>query len=205
MDSGKAGEAAPLRKRLHRREVEHGVRFITFSCQRRLPLLKNPKIADLFADSLARARRRHGFELYAWVAMPEHVHLLVRKPDDAPLAPGLASLKQGVAQSVLTRWSRLHAPILDELRAGDGGARFWQAGGGFDRNIRNDSEFSRAVRYIHENPVKRGLVEQPDGWAWSSVRWWMGVRGGEIECDPPRGRGWETWEGFVEPRPQERP
>ncbi len=66
-------------------------------------------------------------------------------------------------------------------------ARFWQHGGGFDRAQRDMDEFVRTVKYIHRNPVERGLVTRPEDWRWSSLRWWMGRREGEAECDPPPG------------------
>jgi hypothetical protein len=67
------------------------------------------------------------------------------------------------------------------------------------RSVRDETEFSKAVKYIHRNSVERGLVEQPHEWRWSSVRWWMGDRFGEIECDPPPGYAgsWAARRGFT--------
>jgi putative transposase len=182
---------------MRRREVPGGVRFITFSCHRRLPLLGHAAIRDVFAEALAPARERHAFELFAWVVMLEHVHLLVRP--HARLDEALRSLKTSVAKRVLSRWRELRAPILERIRTSDGALRFWQKGGGFDRNVRDEDEFCREVCYIHRNPVERGLVARPEDWTWSSVRWWMGERGGEIDCDPPPGdpRSWAMWKGYV--------
>jgi len=189
----------PVRKRLRRREIPGGVRFITFSCHRRLPLLAHPAIRDLFARELDAARLVHGFELFAWVVMPEHVHLLVRPRRGAPLAAALRSMKTAVAKQVVARWRELRAGTLHEIRTDRGGARFWQKGGGFDRNVRDEAEFCREVRYTHRNPVERGLAARPEDWAWSSVRWWMGQRDGDVECDSPPGdpRSWAAWRGYI--------
>lgn len=162
--------AQPHRKRLHRREVDRQSRFITFSCEQRLPLLQYPAIADLLVSALARMRSEFNLSLYAWVVMPEHVHLLVRPGADRSLTPALRSLKTSVARQVLFRWKTLDAPILEQLKT-ESGHRFWLKGGGFDRNIRDDAEFRRTVRYIHRNPVERGLVGEPEKWRWSSVLW----------------------------------
>ncbi|HEX2836905.1 MAG TPA: transposase [Phycisphaerales bacterium] len=188
-----------IRKRMRRWEVPGDIRFITFSCQRRLPLLGNPAIRDVFAQSLDAARRRHGFSLYAWVVMPEHVHLLVRPRPDHRLDAVLRGLKTSVAKRVVARWRELDAPILRDIMAQDNSVRFWQKGGGFDRNVRDSSEFCREVHYIHRNPVERELVIEPQDWHWSSVRWWMGHKGGEVECDPPPGdpKSWERWKGYL--------
>jgi putative transposase len=188
----------PIRKRMRRREVPGGTRFVTFSCQRRLPLLGHPSIRDLFACQLAAARREHGFELFAWVVMPEHAHLVVRPRREARLDEALRSLKTSVARLVVARWREIDAPILERLRTGRGPVRYWQKGGGFDRNVRDLGEFCREVRYVHRNPVEQELVRNPEDWKWSSVRWWMGLREGEIECESPPGdpRSWEMWQGY---------
>jgi hypothetical protein len=69
--------SAPLRKRMVQYEIPGGARFITFNCQRRLPLLRHARIARLLIDRLAAVCSDHGASLYAYVVMPEHVHLLL--------------------------------------------------------------------------------------------------------------------------------
>ncbi len=200
-----------MRKRLHRREIPGDIRFITFSCQRRLPLLRNARIARLVIDRLAEMREGSGVRLYAYVIMPEHVHLLLAPPPPTPnqatvdLAEPLAWLKHGVAITVLARWRELDASILTRLRVASG-YRFWQKGGGFDRNIRDETEFAKTVRYIHENPVERGLVKRADLYEFSSARWWLArcrgerpsMESGVAPCDePPGGDRWTSWRGFM--------
>jgi putative transposase len=183
---------------MKRREVPGASRFVTFSCERRLPLLGNSAIRDLFAATLAAAKRKFGFDLFAWVAMPEHVHVLLRPPDGLRLDRILSFLKKSVAQQVIRRWRTLNAPVLRRITRPDGSPRFWQKGGGFDRNVRDESEFVKEMRYIHRNPVARGLVTRPEEWKWSSARWWLGQKA-EVECDRPGGdpRKWEHGEWFV--------
>jgi len=190
---------APIRKRLKRREVAGQVRFVTFSCQRRLPLFSNPRIVSVFVRAMVAARRKHAAELFAWVVMPEHVHMLLRPAPGRPLGPMLVSLKMAVSKRVIPRWRELRAPILNQIGDRHGRPRFWQSGGGFDRNVRDADEFRREVRYIHLNPVERGLVERPEQWPWSSARWWLGLREGEVECDAPPGRpeAWAGWKGYA--------
>jgi putative transposase len=184
---------------MRRREIPGGIRFVTFSCQRRLPLLRNKAIAALAVEALMRARASHGLQVYAWVLMPEHAHILCRPASSATLERVLLGLKMSVAKRVLERWKSLDAPILAKILDATGRPRFWQKGGGFDRNVRDEYEFAREVRYIHRNPVERGLVHKPEDWPWSSVRWWMGRREGEFECDPPPGGtdAWAHWKAFT--------
>lgn len=194
------GPGDEYRKRLRRRESPADVRFVTFSTYRRIPLFQSAAIKDVFARQLVACRAAHCMELFAWVVMPEHVHMLARM-SGSPWNAVARSLKTQISKQVLERWRQLNAPILRriEVRSDDRiGHRFWQHGGGFDRNVRSMSEFVKAVRYIHRNPVERGLVGQPEEWKWSSVRWWAGVRDGEVECDPPPGEpgSWEGWRGY---------
>lgn len=174
---------SPDRKHLRRWGHTGELRFLTFSCHRRLPLLGHPAWRTYFAECLDRARTTCGFKLIAWVVMPEHVHLIiVPKQDNQPVSSILRAIKQPVAERALRRWKSTNAPILRHLVATKG-FRYWQAGGGFDRLIRTREEFWREREYIHYNPVKRGLVEHPTEWAWSSARWYAGERQGVVPID----------------------
>jgi putative transposase len=191
------------RKRMVRREIVGMPRFLTFSCQDRLPLLSNPRIAALTATQIAEARARFRFRLLAWVVMPEHVHLMViASPDSPEIGRVLEFIKKSVARRVIARWREIDAPILQRLSQGAAGSpRFWQKGGGFDRNVRDTAEMTREITYIHRNPVERVLCAEPTAWAASSARWWATFTGepGEatmIDGDPPPGNGWERWKGW---------
>lgn len=177
-------EGAPRRKLMKRREVEFNARYLTFSCNGRLPLLGTPALRDLFERCLIQAREKCRFRLIAWVAMPEHVHLIL--VPDARIADGAAvckAIKQPVAYVAIQRWRRLGAPVLARITLPNGRTRFWQAGGGFDRNVRSRSSLIREIGYIHQNPVKRGLAAHPTEWRWSSSRWYAGMRDGQAPID----------------------
>ena len=176
----------PPRKTRHRYEVVGHVRFLTFSCFHRLPLLRNDAIKGAFVESLVASRERTGFRLFAWVVMPEHVHLLItpRLPE-YPVSVLLRDLKSHLANRVLRRWRETGAPILDRLSDSRGKARFWQVGGGYDRNVFSDNELFEKLAYIHANPVRRGLVSSETEWAWSSARWYSTLKETAlIEIDP---------------------
>jgi putative transposase len=174
---------------MRRVEHTHHVRFLTFSTYRRLALFGNAKIRDRFAEHLADAKRRHGFHLYAWVLMPEHVHLLMwPEVEEHPISRVLHSLKRLFSLEVLARWRELRAPILGQLLTPEGKERFWQYGGGHDRNIFSKDELDEKIAYIHQNPVERGLCARPEDWAWSSARWYSGDRSSIVTIDdlPPK-------------------
>ncbi len=104
------------RKQLRRSERDGDVRYITFSTYKRLPLLGHGAIRDLFVEHLSRVRVEHDLALYAWVVMPEHVHLVVRPAQG--WAPVATSLKTEVSKDVLARWRELDAPILERISSG---------------------------------------------------------------------------------------
>ena len=130
--------------------------FVTFSCYRRLRLLDTPAMRELFVAALEQARRRFSFRVYGFVVMPEHVHLLVSEPDRALLANAIQSLKIAVAKRSA------------QVRELDGAPLWYKRY--YDRNIRSYSDFVEKLRYVHLNPVKRGLVKKAEDWSWSSFR-----------------------------------
>lgn len=109
--------------------------------------------------------------------MPEHAHLLVfPRCSEASVAAILQSIKQPVARRAMNR-HRAASPA-DALPD-----RFWQRGGGFDRNIVSRDALRNAIRYIHLNPVRRGLVDDPLDWPWSSARFHAGCDDALLRMD----------------------
>lgn len=146
-----------------RYEVAGHIRCLTFSCFHRLTLFSNDAIKDVFAGQLERTRASGCFELFGWVLMPEHVHLLIRPClPEFPVNRSLRVLKEPVARRVLTRWRELDAPILARLHDKGGRTHFWQCGGGYDRNIVSENEYLEKLEYMHSNPVTRQLVSRAD-------------------------------------------
>ena len=121
--------------------------------------------------------------------MPEHVHLLLSEPDRELLATALQSLKVAVSKSVAGRGAGPGG--LSHVSAQTRGAnvghprepeRLWQSRY-YDRNVRDHEEFVEKLRYIHRNPVKRGLVERPEDWPWSSFRHYATGEVGVVEIE----------------------
>ncbi len=172
---------------MKRIEQENHARFLTFSCYNRLPLFTNDTIKDLFIDHLESTQERTNFHLLAWVIMPEHIHLLLwPKLPEFPVSKITWHLKRSFAKQVINRWRDLDAEILNQLTTPTGQTRFWQHGGGYDRNIHSPEELNEKINYIHTNPVRRGLVNNPTDWAWSSARWYAGIKDNSIPIDEPR-------------------
>jgi putative transposase len=170
---------------MRRWEVPGHARYLTFSCYRRLPLLSNDQIKKVLIHRTATVKSELGFKLCAWVIMPEHLHLLIL-PDHsrADVQKIMHAIKRPVAEFVLKRWKQLNAAILEAVTDRQGNGHFWQAGGGYDRNIVSNHELIEKINYTHNNPVRRGFVSSPLEWWWSSARWYEGDRSGPLDIDP---------------------
>jgi putative transposase len=120
--------------------------------------------------------------------MPEHVHLIVLpKKVDYNISWFLKQVKQSVSRRAKA-WLRENDPQwyskLTICRDGKKKAfRFWQAGGGYDRNLANAMTLHTMIQYIHNNPVRRGLVSAPTAWQWSSAAWYEEKRNGPLAID----------------------
>src|SRR5262249_54426826 len=161
-------------------DVPGEARCLTFCCYHRYRFFEKDRTRQWFLESLEEARTRWGFALWAYVLMPEHVHLLLLpRPENPNLTGVLRDLKEPVGRKAVA-YLKEHAPAwLEKITVGEGERvrhRFWQPGSGFDRNIRDWEVILAEIEYLHANPVRRGLVAQPEDWEWSSARWYAGIR-----------------------------
>lgn len=150
---------------LKRYQQSRDVHLITFSCHGRLPYLAQPGAYEVFEQVLERTRRRHGMCLHGYVLMPEHLHLLVSEPPATPLATVLKAVKQESAK--LLKGDRDH---------------FWLPRY-HDFNVFTPDKMREKLRYIHRNPVARGLVAKPEDWPWSSFRHYLTGLPGTVEIE----------------------
>ena len=174
------------RKRCRRWNDPWDAHELTFSCYRGRKFLLSERTRGYLVEAVAKAREKHAFDVWAYVIMPEHVYLLIWPRQQAySISAILKSIKQSVSRRAIG-WLRRENPTgLVQLATGqkDNPYRFWQDGGGYDRNIRKAETLRKAIDYIHGNPVKRGLVENPEDWYWSSCRSWMLDEEGPIPID----------------------
>ena len=144
-------------------------------------MLDHDGIRGLFVDRLAKVCASEQVCLLGWVIMPEHVHLLVFPETEPDIERFSHTLKRPVAEAVLRRWKELDAPILKRIVHGTG-YRFWQTGGGYDRNLFNPDAVREKIQYMHDNPVRRGIVTAATDYAWSSARWYAGLPDAKLPC-----------------------
>lgn len=151
--------------RLERFQNSGELHFLTFSCHGRLPYLGDPKACEVFERALEMVRMRYVFFVFGYVIMPEHVHLLVSEPKRAGLDHAIQALKTSVSKQCK------HKP-------------FWLPRY-YDFNIRSTEKHTEKLRYLHRNPVTRGLVYGPEDWRWSSFRHYLTGEASVVEIESP--------------------
>ena len=161
----------------------HGV---TFSCYGRRQFLSKDRTRHYFLDALELMRRQHSVHIWAYVIMPEHVHLILSPATDRyDMDAVLRTVKLSVSRRALHYLRTKNPAGLQQLSTGQKHApyRFWLAGGGYDRNVIRPETLRRMVDYTHNNPVRRGLVDDPVAWKWSSASEWQEQGSGPIRLD----------------------
>ncbi|MCA9045366.1 MAG: transposase [Planctomycetaceae bacterium] len=153
-------------------------RSLTFSCYHRFQFLAKDRTRQWFVEALQQAREKYPVDLWAWVIMPEHVHLLVcPRVDGRDVSSFVARVKEKTARTAIA-WLKANAsewlPKITVVEGKRTRHRFWQPGGGYDRNLDSAKTVRATIDYLHANPVRRGLVERTTDWEWSSARWYAG-------------------------------
>ncbi len=130
-----------------KRYYGHGdLHFVTFSCYRRLPLLRTIRARNLFVRALAVIRERYKFLLVGYVVMPDHVHLLISEPPKSTSSVMLKALKQRVSRELRRKKRKaasgqLRLPFMND---GSGLPRFWQARF-YDFNVYSSYKGTRTI------------------------------------------------------------
>lgn len=117
-------------------------------------------------QTLERVRQTHGFVVAGYVLMPEHVHLLVSEPRTGSLSVAIMALKQET-------FKKLKQPEEPQ---------FWYRRY-YDFNVWSQGTTEEKLHYMHQNPVKRGLVTRPEDWPWSSFRHHSTGESGTVEIE----------------------
>lgn len=141
--------------------------FITCSCYHRLPLMASANARDIFLTILEETRKKYRFVVAGYVVMPEHFHLLISEPEMGDPSVVMKVLKERSSRKLRAlRQPHSFANCANEWATLD---HFWQKRF-YDFNVWSEGKREEKLRYIHYNPVKRGLVSEPGEWPWSSFR-----------------------------------
>lgn len=162
-------------KRVQHKVIPGRNHELTFSCYHNQGYPTDDNMRNYFIHALAKAREKYGFKIIAYVVMLDHVHLLIN-PDAETynISLILSSIKSSVA---------MKATQLSKKSTNERMVHFWQRGGGYDRNIISKEALKSSIEYIHNNPVRRGLVDSPEKWYWSSAGYYAGLANYALRMD----------------------
>jgi REP element-mobilizing transposase RayT len=148
--------------------------YITSVTNNRLPVFRTPKMKGVMCAALNEARTSAHLLLFAYVVMPDHYHLLLGSSKDPSIVlrfvNGISSrriidyLKQGNFEESLKKLSREQGTRQHKYSLWDHHPNL--------KRITDEGVFMQKVHYIHNNPVRAGLVECAEDYLWSSVRCW---------------------------------
>jgi putative transposase len=134
--------------------------FITAVTYKRRRIFSNIQCIHLLLSTIDSVKVLRPFDLLAYVIMPDHIHLLIKTPEDSPnFSPIISSIKRNFIRNYRkTNDGSDQSPIWQP--------RFW------DHVIKDDYDFEKHLDYIHWNPVKHGFVDDPIKWQWSTYSKW---------------------------------
>jgi len=141
------------RKRIYSENKTH---FVTFSVYKHINVFRNGLVAEEFIENLNFYIRKHKCKMYAYVIMPNHVHLLVKLNDNENISDLIRDIKKYFSFKAKNLMSVITEFELKKFY-NNGKYQFWERG--FDElTIRSERVFNIKFQYIINNPVKAGLV-----------------------------------------------
>ena len=153
--------------------TSEGIYFLTCTIVEWLPALINKPDRDILIDALAYCRREKGLRVYAYVIMENHLHLIAEAPD---LSGVLQSFKRHTARELIRAaqssnrdWLINQFAYFRKPYKHQSTHQVWQEGS-HPQLILGDEMLRQKIDYIHNNPVRRGWVEAPEHWLYSSAR-----------------------------------
>jgi putative transposase len=129
--------------------------LVTSNTDGRQRVFESPVAVRMLLEVMGEVRRDIGFELHAWVVMPDHVHFLIQLRGPSKLGRVMQLIKGRFAY----RYNKMNGSV----------GNLWQSRY-HARILRHERAINAAIRYIHDNPVAAGLVSAPEEFAWSSAR-----------------------------------
>ena len=154
--------------------------FVTCTILHWIPIFTRKDSVQIILDALKYLQKNDNLKLYAYVILENHLHLVVQSDD---IEKTMKSFKQFTAKEILSLLKKENVKnILEQLqfykkahhKATD--YQVWEEGYQ-PKLIQSDVMMKMKIEYIHNNPVKRGYVDEAIHWRYSSARDYQGVEG----------------------------
>jgi putative transposase len=162
---------------------QKAVHFVTFTVHQFVDVFTRELYINILLDSIKHCQKTKGLRVYGWVIMSNHAHFIFDSID-LPLSDIIRDMKKFTSKKIVEaienndlesrkRW-------LLWLLKKDGNIWFWEEGY-HGEEIWTKEFFNIKLNYIHNNPVKAGIVEKEEEYIWSSACDYFGNRKGKLE------------------------
>ncbi len=172
----------------HDFEVHGEVYFITSTVVGFTNLFNHLQPCEVFVDCLRYCQERGDFTLLAWVLMPNHFHLVVKRETDKDISIVIGNLKRYTARQIgQFRSVPEMKQTLEQIRSAaseesDKGTAVWKPR--FDSLvITTETALRQKIDYIHNNPIRKGFVQEVWQWRYSSAAAYAGKDGIDLPVD----------------------
>lgn len=157
-------------------DIDGHLHFVTFSCYHRLPLLSRDRCKQIVLGHLNLWSGRDGVGVVGYVVMPNHVHALLRPISSGRISIFMQHWKQE-SSSAIAKFLGLGTdhdttPFGERVRDASGTLRVWQSRS-YCFNVFSLKKVTEKLQYMHNNPVRKGLVEDSCDWPWSSAAFYL--------------------------------
>jgi putative transposase len=165
------------RYKIHDEKAPH---FLTCTVLNWMPLFTRPQTSDVILEALRHRQEHEGWKVYGYVILENHLHMIVQNEN---LAVELAHFKSYTARKLIDLLTECRAErLLQQLayfrkaHKQDRDYQLWEEGS-HPQMIENPAVLRQKLEYIHQNPVKRGYVDETVHWRYSSARNYAGLDG----------------------------
>lgn len=151
-----------------------------------MDVFTRPQYKHIIIDSLKYCQANKGLDIYAWVLMTNHLHMIIGMRDDYQVGSFLRDFKKFTAKSIIKAIRENEQESRDWLikrfeyrsainnRVTD--CKFWQDDNHLE-NIFTYDFYKQKLNYIHQNPVRQAIVDRPEDYLYSSARNYAGLDG----------------------------
>ena len=165
---------------------QQGVYFITATVVQWIDVFTRTEYCDIIVKSLKYCQERKGLQIFGWVIMSNHLHLICSCKEGYELSNAIRDFKKftshEIVKSIEANQRESRKNWLMWLLKKKDGIEFWQPGN-HPEEIRTMEFFTQKLNYIHNNPLKSGWIDIPEAYVYSSARDFYG-RKGLIELTP---------------------
>ena len=165
---------------------QNGLYYLTFSTVEWLDVFTRKRYKDIVVESLQYCQEAKGLELFSWVLMSNHIHLVARAKEGYKLSDILRDFKKHTSKQIIKSIqeeaeSRRGWLLSEMLKAGQGNSKnskyqLWR-NDNHPIELYSNEVINQKVDYIHNNPVAEGIVEQAADYLYSSARNFEGEEG----------------------------